>query len=322
MGWRRLLILISTVSVLFTTFQSASGQNAVAGITVTPVRDEFSIARGSEVERKLRVINPLNKSITLYPRVLDFFTDNDQGQPTFFSPGEQSRSYALSNWVSFSKNAIEVAPNQEFEFIVNISAPNDAEPGGHYGAVLFSTEPPALSQAGSQIGIVGLVGTLLLATVPGNIKESAIIEKFQVPKIVFKSPVTISTTISNLGNVHIKPTGQINIRRDSQAISSLNINPADSNVLPESLRTFTNSWEFSWKTIGFHDANAALIYGSPEQQLIARSKVLVIPYWLIIAIFGLLLLIVIAIVRHNLRKRKLEKFINQLPKASHKPVLR
>lgn len=318
----RLTLLIAVLFLLFGVSSSTLAQNGTAGITVTPVRDEFTIARGATIQRELRVINPINKTVTLYPRVLDFYTDNDQGQPKFFNPGDKSNSYALSDWVSFSSNSLEIAPNQEVGFDVTVTAPTDAEPGGHYGAVLFSTEQPNLTSDGSQIGVVGLVGTLLLATVPGGVVEKNAITTFKLPKIALGSPVKITTTIHNQGNVHSKPAGQINIRRSGQSVSTLKVNQGENNILPQSYRTFENNWIFDWKTMGTHTVRAALIYGTPEQQLIAQSKILVIPLWLIIAIIGALVLIITYLVRRAKRKQKIEQLINQIPQKPRKPILR
>jgi hypothetical protein len=315
----RLLAALSLVAILLVT-GSASAQRNAAGITVTPVKDEFTVNPGSTVVRTVRVINPISQTITLYPRVMDFTTDNDKGQPVFYTPKDRTSTYALSQWVTFSKPFIRIAPNEEERFEVTITAPVNAEPGGHYGAILFSTEEPKLEEDVSQVGVVGLVGTLLLATVPGDITEKLLLEDFDAPVFLIRPPANFSVRISNVGNIHSKPVGEIKIRNWSgNVVQTLKVNEGNSNVLPESKRRFDNTWQFDWKTIGQFTASLALAYGSPEQQLAASRTFIVIPLWLIIAIIALILIITSLIVSRRLKRAKLKEYVNALPPQPTKP---
>lgn len=298
----------------------ADAQNSAAGITVTPVKDEFTVNPGGTSVRTVRVINPISQTMTLYPRVMDFTTDNEKGQPVFYTPKDRTSTYALSQWVTFSKPFIRVAPNEEEKFEVTITAPANAEPGGHYGAILFSTEEPKLDEDVSQIGVVGLVGTLLLATVPGDITEKLLLEDFDAPVFLISPPANFSARINNVGNIHSKPVGEIKIRNWSgNVVQTLKVNEGNSNVLPESKRRFDNTWEFDWKTIGKFNATLALTYGLPEQQLAASRTFIVIPLWLIIAIVALLLIISTLIVTRRRKRAKLKEYVNTIPPQQVQP---
>lgn len=295
-------------------------QNSAAGITVTPVKDEFSVNPGGTAVRTVRVINPISRTMTLYPRVMDFTTDNEKGQPVFYTPKDRTSSYAISEWVTFSKPFIRVAPNEEEKFDVTITAPQNAEPGGHYGAILFSTEEPKLDEDVSQIGVVGLVGTLLLATVPGDITEKLLLEDFDAPVFLMNPPANFSARISNVGNIHSKPVGEIKIRNWSgNVVQTLKVNDGNSNVLPESKRRFDNSWSFDWKTMGKFTASLALTYGLPEQQLTASRTFIVIPLWLIIAIIALLVIITVMIITRRRKRTKLKEYVNTIPPQQVQP---
>jgi hypothetical protein len=299
----KLLTFALCLLTLLTPPGAAIAQNA-AGITVTPITSEFEIKPGETKTLLVRVINPTASVLTLYPRVLNFHTDNDEGQPSFFGDDERSSSYALSQWVKPSRPFIRIAPNEDEQFELTVTAPHNAEPGGKYGAILFSTEEPKLDEDVSQVGVVGLVGTLLLARVSGEIRESTNIASFDVPSILFTSPANLSLLFSNRGNVHTKPLGEIKIRNWSgQSVSSQVVNEGRGNVLPESQRRFESKWQFDWKTVGRYSATAVITYGNPEQQLQATRTFYVIPYWLIAALATLiLLLVIIPVVRRRGRK--------------------
>jgi len=312
--WVRLAVVIALGSLLLSTAGAGAQSKKAEGITVTPVTDEFTVKPGETVTRTVRVINPTVEVANLYPRVLDFHTNNDKGQPVFYTVKDRSSRYALSEWVTFSKPLIRVAPNEEEKFEVIITAPSDAEPGGHYGAVLFSTEEPKLSSDTTQVGVVGLVGTLLLAQVPGNVTQKMVITDFDAPTVLIQPPAQFSLLFQNMGTVHLKPVGEIKIRNWSGATrTTLRVNEGGGNVLPESQRRFENVWPFDWKAFGKYTASVAVTYGFPEQQAMATRSFFVIPLWLIVLILALLLLIVWLFIRRRRRGRQV--YVNNVPPA-------
>lgn len=284
--------IIGVLVVIFLGQSSLSAINAQVpndkiGITVTPITDEFSIKPGEVVSRIIRVINPGDEVITLYPQTLNFSTDNENGQPVFFSAQDESSSYTLSSWVTFEKEFIRIAKNEEEQVRVVISAPENAEPGGHYGAILFSTEKPELSDSGAtEVGVVGLVGTLLLATVLGDIIERLELEQFNLPLIAFSSPVVLDQVYKNKGNVHVKPRGEIVIKNWSgNQVGILAVNEGKGNVLPQSRRRLKESWSFDpLKTFGIYTLVLQSSYGSTPTELNATKKILIVPYWVLIII--------------------------------------
>jgi hypothetical protein len=298
----RALFVAIFIATLIGSPHASRAQNA-AGITVTPVVDTFNIEPAQTVTRTVRVINPVARSLTLYPRVLDFHTDNENGQPQFYNVKEKKSPYAMSTWATFSKPFLRIEPNEEEKFDVLITAPTDADPGGHYAAILFSTEEPKLDEDVSQIGVIGLVGTLLLATVPGAVDERLLLQEFTAPRFLISPPANFTTLFSNLGNVHIAPKGEIKIRNWSgDTVKTLAMNEGGGNVLPDSKRRFENKWDFDWKTVGKYTATAVAYYGTPEQQLTAMRAFYVIPLWLIITVIALVLILAAWIVRRRKKK--------------------
>ncbi len=282
-----------------------TGSASRLGITVSPVVDEFSIKPGETVVRHVKVTNPVQQIVTLYPQVLNFTTDNENGQPAFYNLNEKNTRYALSDWVKFSKEFIRIAPNENEVVDVTITAPENAEPGGHYGAVLFSTEPPKVSEDVSQVSVVGLIGALMLAAVPGATTQNTTIDSFDAPSILVNGPALLSLVFNNAGNLHSKPQGEIKIRNWSGAlVTALKINEGGGNVLPDSKRRFNAKWVFDWKRFGKYSATAVISYGNPEKQLAATRNFFVVPVWLmVLAALIILLVIYLVVIRRAVRQR-------------------
>lgn len=300
---RIISLLIGAVLLAGLTLGKSQAQDVSLGklgLTVSPPTQELTVKPGESVTETIKITNPIHDIMTLYPVTLNFTTDNDKGQPTFYTLKEHSSKYSLSDWISFQKPFARIAPGEVEEFAYTVTAPSDAEPGGHYGAVLFSTEPPKIDPNSSNVSVVGLIGTLVLATVPGDIVQRLSLEDFNAPTFLINPPAAFSLTFNNMGNIHLKPYGDIRINNMfGKTVTRLKINEGLGNILPESLRTFAAKWKFDWKQVGKYTATATIAYGTPEQTLTAVRTFYIIPIWLIIFVGLLVLLIVWLIIRRK-----------------------
>ncbi len=278
-----LAALFLTVPGAFAQSLNLSNPDSV-GIQVSPVVDDFEIQPGQTVEREMEISGLTQRSVTYFPIVMNFEADKTTGKPVFLSENERFSKYSLSTWVAFPQETITIEPGENEVLRYTVTAPSDATPGGHYGAILLSTEAPKFDEEGILVGVVGLIGTLALATVPGDITEQLIISEFTSPTLLFAPPANFSVTISNLGNVHLRPEGGITIRNwFGKQVKFLQINEGAGAILPESQRQFDNAWQFSWSAIGRYTANLSMNYGSGLS--IAELRVFyIIPYWLLIVL--------------------------------------
>src|SRR3990167_10979838 len=121
--------------------QSADTTSSV-GLEVSSPIYEYTITPGKVQQDIVKIKNVGAGEQTFYPEVLDFKSDNKSGTPIFLNKGEDSGTYSLAKWISVSTEGIKLAPNQSTAINFNITVPADAEPGGHYAGILFSTQPP------------------------------------------------------------------------------------------------------------------------------------------------------------------------------------
>lgn len=299
------VVLVVGLTLSGSHFTQVVAQNSLpAGLTVSPITSKFVIAPGETTSIAITVINRSAQAVTLWPKVLDFTTDNEKGQPTFIVNNDGGISYALASWVRFNQGEIVLAINEQRVIEAVIKAPSDAEPGGHYGAVLFSTEKPAAVLGNTtKVQVIGYVGTLLLATVPGAVTERLAVEQFDAPKFVFGSPVKLDLLFKNTGNVHVNPSGEIVIRNWSgNQTAVINVNNDKGDVLPEKRRRFSQNWVFPLATLGKYKATAQLTYGTPPQELTVTKQIIILPYWLILAVILVVAGIIYGITRLNGRR--------------------
>lgn len=293
------------------TENSETGQ----GLTISPPIKEFTMDQGQTKTSKITLSNPTKSVVEVYPVVMDFASKNDTGDPEFLEAAASSGAkYALSSWIKVKSDKIVLAPEQIIEWDYSIVVPENGGPGGHYGAILFSNKPPQSNGKLNQVGISSMVASLLLVSVSGDTSTQALISEFSTDKSFYMAgPMKITTKISNLGNVHIAPMGNVVVKNMfGKKTTSLELNKVGGRILPDSVRKFENTWEPSnspfWKSpIGRYSVELVAVYGAQSLGLSAKTSFWVIPLWFMIAVGVLLLLIIWLIIRKIKKKKALAK---------------
>lgn len=235
------MVLKTVVLSLAVSLALAAVPGTAKAITLIPPMLEFGLTKGEPTKTSIKIFNETTAPVELYTEVKNFTASGDSGQPSFdFSDTEQ---IGFSTWVSVPKGPITVAPGARYEVAVTINTPKDADPGGHYAAVFFTTSPPA----DGQVRIASKIGTLLLAEVSGEIKESGNITEFNTvsnKKGFTRLPVAYYTLFRNTGNIHLRPTGTIAITNMfGKEQAKLNFNSSNGATLPNSSRRYESIWE-------------------------------------------------------------------------------
>ena len=309
-------VAIASSLLVSSVFAQQSSDSKAVGLEVTSPIYEYTISPGKVQQDIIKIKNVGGSEQTYYPEVLDFKSDNKSGTPIFLNKGEDSGTYSLAKWVSVSNEGITLAPNQSTALNFNITVPADAEPGGHYAGILFSTQPPDPSGT-NQIGLASKVGSIVLVRVAGDAKESANITAFDSDKDSYDTAkvVKFSTTIENTGNVHVQPKGVITIKNIfGGQVAVVDVNNLSANVLPGSSRIFNSTWNDPGFKLGYYTATVTLAYGSPAQTITAQTSFWIIPWMTLLLI--LIAIIVTLVVLYFVLKRYNSWIISR---ASKKP---
>lgn len=305
--------------------RSAPGETT---IKVTPSILEKMVKPGEVYSSQTKIANDSPQEITLYPYLKDFkaAAEDDSGRAELIVPGTETGNY-ISSWIDISTEGITLAPGEEKSVSYTMTIPSNVGPGGYYGAIVFGTQAPKLrpgeADTGAAIGIAQQAASLLLLQVKGIADERADVREFKTDKQFYSAPfdVKFTTKINNLGNVHIKPRGVIEIKNMlGKKVMTLTVNEESGNILPKSMRTFSNAWK---DKIGFgkYEASLALSYGTPSDQGGEGRKTLtmfwyfwILPAKIVISvILSLLVLIALFVVflRHY-RKAAIKKAMEQM----------
>jgi len=252
-------------------FFTVKGAESSDSVKISPVTIEELVKPGQVLSFAVKVTNSANIPKTLYPMLRDFKAGDETGNPQLIKPGSEEGSY-LASWIDVINDGVDFAPGEEKTIPFFVRVPNDAGPGGYYGALYFGTQANKLKMQsedkGAGMSVAYQAGTLLLLRVEGTVLESAMIRDFYADKSVYNTPFKVDFTIrvENSGNVHIKPLGQIEVKNMfGKTVLKKGFNEGGGNVLPKSIRKFGHSWEGKM-AFGKYDASLCFSYGVSEKQ--------------------------------------------------------
>lgn len=217
-----------------------------ARIAITPLVFELSSKKGEIVEEEIRVMNPSTEEvINVVMESEDIFPEGEEGKIRLEVPPEERAPFSLSRWISFEPKNFTLNPREEKAVKFKIKVPENAEPGGHYAAVIARVEKTE-SPGATGVGIVPRVASLVLLRVEGKIEEKIRVVGFEVEKKYYqKGPVNFIVRLENQGTVHLKPNLTLTIRDIfGRKIDTLSFESRT--ILPSSTRKFETSWEKKW----------------------------------------------------------------------------
>jgi hypothetical protein len=269
----------------------AIGQTAAAdrGFTVSPLIFELSANPGDQLTHTLKVDNITAAPMTISVDLRNFVALGEEGQPELT---EEATTYSLASWMATAPAEAVIPAKGSRTFNLTIAVPSNAEPGGHFGSVVFKTKP---GTDPGNVSVIQEVGALILLKVAGDVKEGASIESFTVsPNFSEKGPFKFDLRLKNSGNVHFKPINTITITNMfGKEVSKLQLDSR--NVLPDSIRKFETSFEKKW-LIGRMTATATTVFGSNNEVLVSQVTFWAFPIKLGLIVLAILILLIIILI--------------------------
>ena len=321
------ILLLTSVTTTHGYAESSSA-NAAQGLQISPALVELNAARGKTYTVTLRVTNVTASDLAYSTSTNDFNAADETGTPHILLDSTLPPAVSIKSWIAAVPSfTLQAGKSQVINAQVTI--PNDAEPGGHYGVLRFSGSAPELQDTG--VGLSASAGVLLLIRVDGDITETASLASFtsesngKQSSFFENGPLTFVTRIQNTGNIHIKPVGNIELRDIfGGLVTTLPVNADKSNVLPSSIRRFETTYANKW-LFGRYTANLTLSYGTHGQAITNTISFWVIPYKLILGglfVLGTVVFILSRMVkvynRHIIAKSKNENTTKNKKTANKK----
>ncbi|MBP9761993.1 hypothetical protein KBD34_00055 [Patescibacteria group bacterium] len=255
----------------------------VSALTISPPILELQANPGETKTATITLTNDEGQPIHVYPSIQKFLPLGTNGQQQFLPPDDLD---GLPSWTFLDGADRILETNEKQTVTMEIRVPTDAQSGGMYEAVFFSSEPP-LSLPGVRVGVRSRIGALVLLTV-GDAKEirlAATDWRWLSESVSDSLRGTVRLTLRNTGGTHTVPTGEI-VARDlfGRVVGRWPINPAGSRILPASERTFEQS--IGGESMGgFSRELTALGLGRYQLSLEGVNGLTVVPEALSVVVF-------------------------------------
>lgn len=288
----------------------APASSAGQALEIAPPLVYLKVDPGQSTTAQIKIRDVSNSPLNVTGDVNDFVANGENGTPKVLLNENQADPYSLKNWVT-PLPTLQLQPKQIKVLTVTFNVPKDASPGGHYGVIRFTGSAPSVS--GSGVGLSASIGSLALLTVSGKINENLSVKTFDVSKngkagsLFAAAPLLFTERINNTGNVHEQPQGLVTVKdMFGRTLVTLPVNQPPGNILPSSIRKFTQSLDKSnigtKHLFGRYTAKLSLKYGAGSQKTLNAS----LSFWVIpfktVGIVIAVLILAFFILRYALRR--------------------
>lgn len=263
-------------------------------IAVTPSVIEQEVARTEPTTIPITIRNQTDEGFRFRLTIEDFdpvTAAESRGSITTTEGGVQS----ARTWLSLDRQgSFAIAPHSSATVPLRIVAPDNADPGGHYAAVIVHVLP-----RGTTVPITTRISILALLTVPGAIQRDLRISVEPERVFDFSAPFNWKIVVTNYGNVHEDVGGKLSVEplfggSASLQLPSLVVLPGVTRVFPVAVPT-ANAPNFLTPNISVRDWRH-------DQKLNAITSVssgVLAPLWSILTIFVTVIVLIIRIRTRN-----------------------
>jgi hypothetical protein len=304
------LILLGVLLLSFGLTESVFASVVIQYLPGTPIERDFVVGPGiqelwmdpgTQTKRQIIVTNRLGVTMAFRIDIEDFQGSRDPRE-TFILLGGEEGPYSLRDYLKPEKTEFILEHGQRIILPITVFIPEDAEPGGLYGAIIVSTDPEPLiaveeiEEVEPGIGIITRIGVLYFVRVKGDVIEQGFLQDFRVTRRFFeKGPIPFEIFFQNDGTVHLTPHGTIEIKNLlGKPVGEVEIDHFF--AMPDSLRMREVRWEPGGLTFGRYTATLFLNRG--YQDIIDQKSLTfwVIP-WRILLIVGIGVILLILFIK-------------------------
>lgn len=272
--WAASVLAVSAMLIGVSTTVRAS-----TGLTIQPIKVSQTMKPGDAISGTIRLSNASDEDVVVDLSVQDFIPV--AGAETFQFVNRAPGVTTVRDWITFNggKHTFTFKRGEIKEIPYEIKAPPHAEPGSHFGVLLFKAV--RASEATSQLKVGTQVGVLVFVTIPGKFEQKGVIRNFATPSFHQTAPIIFNMQFENQGTVHFEPKGTIEISNMFGAkVGSIPIEGYA--VLPTGVKNMTFTWNVAGFLLGKYQALASVYDVSGNLVATSSASFWVVPIWYIV----------------------------------------
>ncbi len=298
------------------------------GIIINPAIIHLELDPGEVYNGSLQLKNDFEHGnlVRYYPTSFNFRQRGETGDPEFYYNEDLQIEFNSADWISFSETEYNINFGEGKQSHFEINVPENAEPGGHYVALVYTEEA---GDDRDYVEVSKSIASLLFIKVTGDENENGEIVDFKTDKTFYDfTPVNFSIRYKNTGNIHTQVGGNIFIHKGdiTKTVDTIKVNEDVNLVLPGSIREYFeefnngfitkdgNKFIFNWDQFpkmyfGKYTATLKLRHTVNNERVTTEESIefWIIPWGLILIV--VLILIFIIILYKRRRNRGARKYM-------------
>ena len=214
---------------------------ALSGITLSPPLKDITLGPGLlEAVTDVSLTNNTSQQVRAQLKLVDLKALGEFGGTSLGQAGLPD-TYDLANWMSLPGGDTVVLPaNQTVKLSVRISNRADLTPGGHYGAVIVTTDSGGT--VSSNVNINQQLVSLVFVKKLGGEKYGLELKTILSDQSKNRLPQVVKLDFGSTGNVHVIPRGYIEVTDPKNKLVAKGIINQDSSlILPGKTRQFATN---------------------------------------------------------------------------------
>jgi hypothetical protein len=214
-------------------------------VTVSPVFFDLTVNPGDTVSNKVRIRNNTSSPLPIKLTVQKMTGDNNGNLTLRDDPNDTSLS-----WIKFESQTFVAKPLEWTDVPFTIDIPSEAA-YGYYFAINFTQDNTSpLKKTGATITGAAAVPVLLDVKKAGAKLDGKLVSLKTDNSFYEYPPVKFTTVFENIGNVHIRPSGNIFIKDFfGNQVATLTVNDTQGAILPGLKKTFESTWDDGFITV-------------------------------------------------------------------------
>lgn len=271
---------------------------------ISPTSLEFETSPSNPYQTsEIYIFNPsLSENQKMEVAVKDLTVVDELGSYAFVNDPESR--FSISQWAEITPKNFTLGPQEVQSLNLKTNPPKNVEPGGHYGIILTTATPEGFGKTpvtgGAIVQTIGGVGSVLMATVPGEMSwEGRLLELLPV-SLLNTGPVNFVLRFENQGTVHYSPHGKIEVFDFlGGKVGEVEVKPQ--RVFPLKIRRLEATWN-RLLLVGKYRAKATVYYGKTDEEKTATAEIYfwAFPYK---ATAALILTVAVLVVISKLRRK-------------------
>ncbi len=299
------IFLLLLTGIVFTA-DIANAQQA--GVSITPALIEETLDPGvvKDYSVEIKNLNATDQTFYLYTRNIE--RTGPGGVPIFAKDNSVRTGYELSDWITLPFDQVDIPGTESVRVDFKMTVPDNASPGGHFGGVFISVEPPEIESSGAAVGYQ--VANIINIRISGEVIEEANIRQFSTSRFLYGSQnVEFSVRVENVGNVLVRPMGPLEVYNMlGKKVDTIMVNESLAGVFPGATESFDDIiWEGDSIGFGRYEAVLGLVYG---EQGARKSITSTVSFWILpmsiigpaLAVLAVILLITFIFVRVYIKR--------------------